>query len=100
MRSAARFAFRRLRVGVGAAGQQVNVIVGAARLARMHSVVVFEHATSSRDHGSFRGLLEMSEPQRGVGLLTPNVGEQAQPIRPHHFADLRFRPACAFHSGS
>jgi hypothetical protein len=32
-----------------------------------HSVAVFEHATSSRGHGSFRGLLEMSEPQRGVG---------------------------------
>ncbi len=32
-----------------------------------HSVAVFEHAASSRGHGSFRGLRDMSEPQRGVG---------------------------------
>ena len=32
-----------------------------------HSAAVFEQAASSRGHGSFRGLPDMSEPQLGVG---------------------------------
>ena len=32
-------------------------------------------------------------------LLNPNLGQKAQPILAHHFADLRFRPACVLHRG-
>jgi hypothetical protein len=36
--------------------------------------------------------------RRGI-LLNPNLGQKAQPILAHHFADLRFRPACVLHRG-
>src|ERR687891_424329 len=34
---------------------------------------------------------------QGRGLAAPDLGEHAQPVLPHHLADLRFRPAGALH---